>query len=152
MNENLIDTVKALFQSLQLTELEVKEGDFSLRLKKEERRVETQPVIMASQPEVRMARGFQPEEPQADAQYAYINCNEVKAPLVGVFYAASAPDAAPFVNVGDTVKKGDVLCIVEAMKMMNEITSEFDGKIIDICAENGKIVEYGQTLFKISKE
>ena len=147
MCEKLIDTMKSLFQELQLTELEVKEGDFSLHMKKEERRIEVPFMTATGQSG---CRTFQKQS--EDAQYAYINCNEVKAPLVGVFYAAPSPDAKPFVNVGDVVKKGDVLCIVEAMKMMNEIVSDFDGKIIDICAENGKIVEFGQTLFKISED
>lgn len=147
MNEKLIDTVKSVFKELNLTELEVKDGDFSLHLKKEEKC--PQNIILPAE-QHQESKNYQklPE----DAQYAYINCREIKAPLVGVFYTAASPDAKPFVNVGDTVKKGDILCIVEAMKMMNEITSETDGKIIDICAENGKIVEYGQTLFKISED
>jgi len=66
-----------------------------------------------------------------------------------VFYAAPSPGSAPFVKVGDKVKKGTVLCIIEAMKLMNEICSEYDGEIVDICVENEQIVEYGQTLFKI---
>lgn len=74
----------------------------------------------------------------------------VKAPIVGTFYAAPAPDKPNFVSVGDAVKKGDVLCIVEAMKVMNEIKSEFDGRITEICAENGQMVEYGQPLFRLS--
>ncbi len=74
---------------------------------------------------------------------------EVKSPMVGVFYAAPSPDAEPFVQVGSKVKKGDVLCIIEAMKLMNEITAEQDGEIVDICVQNGDVVEYGQTLFKI---
>ena len=73
----------------------------------------------------------------------------VKAPLVGVFYAAPAEDAAPFVSVGDRVKKGQTLAIIEAMKLMNEIDSEFDGTIAEILVENGQAVEYGQPLFRI---
>ena len=74
---------------------------------------------------------------------------EVKSPMVGVFYAAPSPDAQPFVQVGSKVKKGDVLCIIEAMKLMNEITAEQDGEIVDICVKSGEVVEYSQTLFKI---
>jgi acetyl-CoA carboxylase biotin carboxyl carrier protein len=74
---------------------------------------------------------------------------EIKSPMVGTFYAAPAPDAAPFVKVGDTVKKGQVLCIVEAMKLMNEIESEYDGRITEIVADNGHPVEYNQVLFRI---
>ena len=66
-----------------------------------------------------------------------------------MFYAAPAPDAEPYVKVGDHVKKGDVLCIVEAMKLMNEITATQDGEVVDICAQSGNVVEYGQTLFKL---
>ena len=74
---------------------------------------------------------------------------EIKSPMVGVFYAAPSPDAKPFVEVGSKVKKGDVVCIVEAMKLMNEISAEFDGEVVDICVHNGDVVEYGQTLFKL---
>lgn len=71
----------------------------------------------------------------------------VKAPMVGVFYAAPSPDDEPYVKVGDKVKKGDTLCIIEAMKLMNEITAEQDGEIAQICIEDGDLVEFGQTLF-----
>ena len=74
----------------------------------------------------------------------------VKSPLVGTFYAASAEDADPFVSVGDQVKKGQTLAIVEAMKLMNEIESDFDGKVAEIYVENGQAVEYGQPLFRIA--
>ncbi len=73
----------------------------------------------------------------------------VKAPLVGVFYASPSPDQAAYVKVGDMVKKGDVLCIVEAMKVMNEITAEMDGTITAVLVENEALVEYGQDLFMI---
>ena len=75
--------------------------------------------------------------------------NVVKSPLVGTFYAAPSEDAQPFVKVGDTVKKGPTLAIVEAMKLMNEIESEFDGVVTEILVENEDNVEYGQPLFRI---
>ena len=75
--------------------------------------------------------------------------NVVKAPLVGTFYASSSPEAEPFVKVGDTVKKGQVLGIIEAMKLMNEIESEYDGVVESILIENESLVEYGQPLFVI---
>ena len=75
--------------------------------------------------------------------------NVVKSPLVGTFYAAQSEDAQPFVKVGDTVKKGQTLAIVEAMKLMNEIESEFDGVVTEILVENEDNVEYGQPLFRI---
>ena len=77
------------------------------------------------------------------------NYKIVKSPMVGTFYASSSPDKDPFVKVGDKVHKGQVLCIVEAMKLMNEIESEFDGEIVEICVNNEDIVEYGKPLFKI---
>lgn len=77
--------------------------------------------------------------------------HEVRSPIVGTFYRAPAPDAEPYVEIGQTVKTGTVLCIVEAMKLMNEIESDCDGKIIKIIAENGKPVEYNQVLFLIEK-
>lgn len=73
----------------------------------------------------------------------------VKSPAVGVFYSAPSPDSKPFVQVGDTVHKGDTLCIIEAMKLMNEISSDVDGRIEEICAGNGQVVEYDQPLFRI---
>jgi len=76
---------------------------------------------------------------------------EIKSPIVGIFYSSSAPDADPFVTIGQQVKKGDVLCIIEAMKLMNEITAEKDGKITDILVKNGDIVEYGTALFRIGE-
>ena len=77
------------------------------------------------------------------------NLKEVKSPMVGVFYQAPSPEADPYVHVGSKVKKGDVLCVIEAMKLLNEITADTDGEIVDVCVENGQLVEYGQVLFKI---
>ena len=73
----------------------------------------------------------------------------VKSPMVGTFYTKSSPTAEPFVKVGDRVKKGDVLCIIEAMKLMNEIESDVDGEIVEICYNDEDLVEYGSVLFKI---
>ncbi len=79
----------------------------------------------------------------------YNKYRDVKSPMVGIFYAAPSPDAEPFVKVGSRVKKGDTLCIIEAMKLMNDVVAEEDGEIVEICAENGALVEFGQILFKI---
>lgn len=80
------------------------------------------------------------------------NLKEVKAPLIGTFYESPDPDSPAFVSVGDHVEKGDTLCIVEAMKLMNEIKSEFTGKVVEIKATNESMVEYGQTLFVIEED
>ena len=73
----------------------------------------------------------------------------VKSPIVGTFFRAAEPGAPPFVDVGTTVKKGEVLCIIEAMKLMNEIESEYDGEIVKVYVENGQPVQYGEPLFAI---
>ena len=75
----------------------------------------------------------------------------IKSPIVGTFYSKSSPDAEPFVKEGDVVHKGDMVCIVEAMKLMNEITAEFDCEIVSVVAEDAKMVEYGQKLFKVKR-
>ena len=77
------------------------------------------------------------------------NYKEIKSPMVGTFYSKSSPTAKAFVKVGDKVKKGDVVCIVEAMKLMNEIESEFDGEVVEICKKDEDMCEYGECLFKI---
>lgn len=85
-------------------------------------------------------------------EFAGENLKEVKAPLIGTFYESPDPDFPAFVSVGDHVEKGDTLCIVEAMKLMNEIKSEFTGKVVEIKATNESMVEYGQTLFVIEED
>ncbi len=85
-------------------------------------------------------------------EFADENLKEVKAPLIGTFYESPDPDSPAFVSVGDHVEKGDTLCIVEAMKLMNEIKSEFTGKVVEIKAANESMVEYGQTLFVIEED
>ena len=77
------------------------------------------------------------------------NLKIVTSPMVGTFYEATSPKQPPFVKVGDKVKKGDVLCIIEAMKLMNEIESEFDGEIVEVCVRNEEMVDFGKPLFKI---
>ena len=78
-------------------------------------------------------------------------CLSVKSPIVGVFYAAPAENAPPYVSIGDRVKKGQILCLIEAMKLMNEIVAEEDGEIAEICATNGQVVEFGTELFRLKR-
>ena len=85
----------------------------------------------------------------ADAADAGIELAVVKSPIVGTFYRSSEPGSASFVDIGSIIKKGDVLCIIEAMKLMNEIDSEYDGEIVNIYVENGQAVQYGERLFAI---
>ena len=77
------------------------------------------------------------------------NCKSVKSPMVGTFYLKPDPNSNPYVEIGKKVKKGDILCIIEAMKLMNEIECEFDGEITEILVKDGEMVEYGKPLFKI---
>jgi len=91
----------------------------------------------------------EPEAPESQSEPPAENLHLLRSPIVGTFFAAPSPDAPPFVNMGDRVHVGQVLCIVEAMKLMNEIESEFAGEIVRIHAENGQPVEYGQLLYTI---
>lgn len=157
MNHNeMISKAEELFRSLELTELALRDGEFSIELKKlptasvggvSAAPVAAAPLSPAAQTAEKSAEVAAPEKPAPETESGIC----VKAPLLGVFYSASSPDAAPFVKVGDTVKKGDILCIIEAMKMMNEIVAEEDGTVSEILAENGQMVEFGQTLFKLTR-
>ena len=89
------------------------------------------------------------ENDQEKVQKSEENYKLVKSQMVGTFYSKSSPNAEPFVKVGDKVKKGDVLCIIESMKLMNEIESEYDGEVAEICFSDEDVVEYGATLIKI---
>jgi acetyl-CoA carboxylase biotin carboxyl carrier protein len=89
---------------------------------------------------------------EEDAPAAKSNTTDVESPMVGTFYRAPAPDAPPYVEVGDHVGKGQTLCILEAMKLMNELEAEVAGKVREICIGNGEPVEYGQVLFRIEPD
>ena len=90
-----------------------------------------------------------PAAPAAEAAPAAVSGNIVTSPIVGTFYAAPSPDKPPFVKVGDTVNAGDVVCIIESMKLMNEINCEFSGRVAEIYVNNGEPVEFGQKLMRI---
>ncbi len=106
------------------------------------------PTAPAAAPAAPAAPAAEPVAPTAPAQIAS-GATEVCAPMVGVFYVAPSPGAEPFVRVGSKVKKGETLCILEAMKLMNEVVAECDGEIAEICANDGDLVEYGRVLFRI---
>lgn len=127
--------------------LEVRKGDFYLVLGKKgtiiEKKKTSKPVestTKTSETEEILEEYKQPTQQLENIVY-------IKAPLVGTFYRAPSPESPPFVEVGTEVKKGDTLCIVEAMKVMNEIKAEYDGTVKEILVENGKPVEYGQVMF-----
>lgn len=136
MNESDIRKYANLMSELGLTGLEVTENDRVVRLERNPAPQTTVPVQTVQVGDV----------PQSAANEDLI---EISSPMVGVFYAAPAEDADPYVQVGDRVKKGQTLCIVEAMKLMNEIVAETDGQIVEICAQNGQVVDFGCPLFRI---
>ncbi len=90
-----------------------------------------------------------PQDKKAEENSATGNGKFIKAPIVGTFYQSASPEKPPYVNVGDTVSKGDIVCIIEAMKFMNEVTSEENGKITEILVEDGQFVEFGEPLFRL---
>lgn len=165
--EQVLELVKAVSDS-ELTEFKYEEDGVKLSLKKTSDKIVQVPAPAAPVAAPVIAPAMMPPAPvQAAAPAANVTApaetpavaqetgesvpegNVVKSPLVGTFYAAPAEDAEPFVKVGDSVKEGQVLAIVEAMKLMNEIESDFTGTVKEILVENGQGVEFGQPLFVI---
>ncbi len=143
MDKKSIREYAKLMKELELTGLEITEGDKVIRL---ERQVQVREVISASPA---AAETYEPAAVSHTNDASDSKLFEVKSPMVGVFYAAPTENSEPFVKVGDKVNKGDILCIVEAMKLMNEITAECDGTIAEVCLANGEVVEYGTVIFRI---
>ena len=145
-----------MFKDLGLTQLKVNDKDFELILKKEVKvvtaSVENVPVVSSNQVVTATSENTVETVTDTDTTETNSSLNDVKAPLVGVFYAAPSPEEDAYVKVGDRVNKGDVLCVIEAMKMFNEIKAEPSGTVAEICVDNGNVVEYGQTLFKITMD
>lgn len=155
-----IEIVKELidaFKAAELTSLSLKCEAFELKLGKETNKVNvassnqgmSMPLQMPQTPHtVYTTTGAHTEgENTAAKAGASVNQKVIKSPMVGTFYAASSPTGKPFVEVGSRVKKGDVVCVVEAMKLMNEVEAEEDGEIIEVLVRNEEMVEYGQPLF-----
>ena len=143
-----IRKIKKLIEMLQesdLKEIEVSQGDESVRILRD-RFVQTNGNNIIQQHEV---SGAEPEI-QQKIETSRAEGNVITSPIVGTFYRKPSPDKDPFIRVGETVEKGDVLCIIEAMKMMNEIKSDFSGKIVSIDLEDGEPVEFGQSIITIN--
>lgn len=152
MNLRQIRELVRLLESSGLSVLEIEENDLRVRLEKGQTAGLAQPVPAALPQAVPAALPVETAPASAlvaDGTVDFNRLKEVKSPLVGIFYAAPSPGAEPFAGVGSRVKKGDVLCVVEAMKLMNEITADTDGEVIDVCVQNGQVVEFGQILFKL---
>ena len=145
--EKMIELIKTVSDS-NLTQFQIEEDGFNLSMKTDK---QSKVVVQKQEsiPKEIQSVAMDEIKPAEQKEIKKAEGNVVKSPLVGTFYSASSPDSAPFVKVGDTVKKGQVLGIVEAMKLMNEIESEFDGVVKEIQIENEQVVEYGQPLFVI---
>lgn len=143
--EKILELIRAVNES-QISQLKLQEGDWKISIKKEKtsgkRKLPKEQKEPSTSPVI-------PEEIQETSKEETRSGNLVKSPLVGTFYHASSPDSEPFVKEGDLVQKGQILGLVEAMKLMNEIESEYDGVVKKIMADNGQMVEYGQPLFLI---
>ena len=140
-----IKELMALLENSSLSALEVQQDDVKVRLEKPAVTVAAPVAVPAPAPVAAPAPAAAPAVAPAPADAG----KAINAPIVGVFYAAPSPDSEPYVSVGKRVKKGDVVCIIEAMKCMNEIQAEEDGEITAVLANNGELVEYGQPLFAI---
>jgi len=152
MNLKEIREIIELLKGTDVTELEVVRGENVLKVRRGPTG-EVQPVAVVTTPKpppaVPTAEAPSPAPPKEPPKPT---AKEILSPIVGTFYRAPAPDAAPFVEVGSRVSKGQVLCIVEAMKIMNQIESDAGGVVVAILVENAQPVAYGQPLFHISSE
>ena len=133
-----IEKLAKILEETGMTEISLEDGEQAITLRKD--------VVVTSAPQVVAAA---PQAASADAPAPAKKGTPITSPMVGTFYKSPSPDAAPFVTVGSTIKQGDVVCIVEAMKMMNEIESEVSGKVVEICVEDGQPVEFGQVLLYV---
>jgi len=143
MNIEEMRALAEVIRDFELTVLEYAQGETRIRLERSCAcaGVPTQAALPGGYAAV--------SRPPVEEKNDFNNLCEVKAPMVGVFYAAPAPGADPFVKVGDMVEKGQTVCLIEAMKLMNDITAPVSGRIVDICALDGAVMEYGQTILKI---
>lgn len=147
LNTEYIEKLAKIINDNGLTEISVDDGEEAITVRKDAPGVISMaaPAQAASAPVVAAAAPAETEEVQKPAAKG----KTITSPMVGTFYASSSPEAEPFVEVGSDVKEGDVVCIIEAMKLMNEIKSEHTGKITQICVKNGDPIEYGQILMYV---
>ncbi len=149
MDFDELKQVLEMVREHDLTELELERPDFKIRVRKG-----PSGQLQAVTPVAAVVAASAPVAPSAVAAPMAVPAEDVdlavlKSPIVGTFYRSSEPGSAPFTDVGSRVKKGQVLCIIEAMKLMNEITSDVDGEVVKVFVENGQAVQYGERLFAI---
>ena len=153
MDLNLIKKLIKLLETSTITDLEIEENDYRIKIAKKVRTSSSDDQsrfihnVSSAQDHPQIEARVEKKTDKEDA--ADKNQHIIRSPIVGTFYRAPAPDADSYIQVGDLVSPGSVLCIVEAMKLMNEIESDVSGKVIKILAENGKPVEFNQPLFLI---
>ncbi|MBU2491127.1 MAG: acetyl-CoA carboxylase biotin carboxyl carrier protein [Bacteroidetes bacterium] len=154
MDLNLIKKLIKVVENSEINEFEYEEGELKVKISKNFNGLPVQSYLQNySQPMMQQAPAVTAESPKpaVGETEKKSNLHEVRSPIVGTFYRAPAPDADPYVQVGDSISQGGVLCIVEAMKLMNEIESDVSGKIVKILVENATPVEYNQPLFLVEK-
>ena len=143
-----IEKLAKIIADNSLTEISLEDGEQAITIRKD-----LPEVIQAVAPAVQAPVAVQAQAPapvtQQEQKPAAKKGTPITSPMVGTFYKSPSPDAAPFVEVGQTIKQGDVVCIVEAMKLMNEIESEVSGKITEICVDDGQPVEFGHVLMYV---
>ena len=155
MNLDDVREILALMRENGIAEFEIERDGLKLRLRKDAGGTvaATPAIVVAGMPAAPVAAAPVPAavagQPAAAGGASEVELAVVKSPIVGTFYRSPEPGASSFVEIGTTVKKGQVLCIIEAMKLMNEIDSEFDGEIVNVYVENGQPVQYGERLFAI---
>ena len=145
------DKIKQLMEDMGKSNIEELEIEFpegmKISMKKNVAVVPAQQVVAQQSTNIPVVQSIQTTQPvQEEPKEEY---KEIKSPMVGTFYSKPSPDKEAFVKVGDKVKKGQVVCIIEAMNLMNEIEAEFDGEVVEVCLNDGDAVEYGKPLFKL---
>lgn len=146
-----IEKLAKIIKEQDLTEISLEDGEQAITLRKDVI-VSSSPAVVAAAPAAVSAAAPTSAPivaPIEETKEEKKSGTPITSPMVGTFYMAPSPDSAPFVSVGGSVKQGDVVCIIEAMKMMNEIKSEITGKVTEICVEDGQPVEFGQVLMYV---
>ena len=144
-----IEKLAKIIANNELTEISLEEGNQAITIRKDLAEVITAPVQSQQAPTPVVCQTTVTPVHTVEVEKDSSKGNAITSPMVGTFYAAPSPDAEPFVEVGKSISSGDVVCIVEAMKLMNEIKSDFSGKITQICVKNGDPVEFGQVLMYV---
>lgn len=144
MEKQQLEAIIQLFEASSIYKMELEEGNLKIKLEKQP--VQMEMVAIQAQP----AATIEQAAPVELAQEPILG-EWIKSPIVGTYYQSNSKEAAPFIQVGDTVKKGDLLCIIEAMKVMNEIRSPFSGTVLEIAIEDSTMVEYQQAMIRIGE-